>query len=247
MNPDVLARLEEERRFLLESIRDLDRERAAGDVDDADHTALRDGYVARAAAVMREIESGRAALVARPARSWSRRLAIVGVTLAVGVALGVAVSRFAGERLPGQTMTGGQELDEVAGLLSKGRSLLGSDLPGALDAYKAVLAIEPDNAEARTYSAWLVVLNGRQSGDQGQIVDGMLLLKDAGTLDPSYADPHCLLAVAAGRFLEPADQITAEAEAQVCLDTNPPADMVPMIEGLLPSGTTVASDTTLGG
>ena len=39
--------LEEERRFLLASIRDLDREREAGDVDDADFTALRDGYVAR--------------------------------------------------------------------------------------------------------------------------------------------------------------------------------------------------------
>ena len=32
MNPDRLAELEEERRFLLESIRDLDREREAGDV-----------------------------------------------------------------------------------------------------------------------------------------------------------------------------------------------------------------------
>lgn len=244
MNPDALARLEEERRFLLESIRDLDRERAAGDVDDVDHTALRDGYVARAAAVLREIESGREAVRARAPRPWWRRLAVVAATLAVGVALGVTVSRFAGERLPGQTLTGGQEIDEVAGLLSKGRSLLGTDMPGALDAYQAVLAIEPDNAEARTYSAWLIVLNGRQAGDQGQVVDGMLLLQDAGTLDPSYADPHCLLAVAAGRFLEPADAVTSAAEAQVCLDSNPPADMVPMIEGLLSSETTVADDTT---
>lgn len=240
MTPDALTRLEEERRFLLESIRDLDRERAAGDVDDSDHVALRDGYVARAAAVMREIESGRAAMAARPPRPWWRPVIIVAATLAVGVALGVAVSRFAGERLPGQTLTGGQEIDEVAGLLSKGRSLLNTDLPGALDAYRAVLEIEPDNAEARTYSAWLIVLNGRQSGDQGQIVDGMLLLQDAGTLDPSYADPHCLLAVAAGRFLDPVDEVAAQAEAQVCLDSNPPADMVPMIEGLLSSDTTVA-------
>jgi hypothetical protein len=240
VTPDALTRLEEERRFLLESIRDLDRERAAGDVDDSDHVALRDGAVARAAAVMREIESGRAAMAARPPRPWWRPVIIVAATLAVGVALGVAVSRFAGERLPGQTLTGGQEIDEVAGLLSKGRSLLNTDLPGALDAYRAVLEIEPDNAEARTYSAWLIVLNGRQSGDQGQIVDGMLLLQDAGTLDPSYADPHCLLAVAAGRFLDPVDEVAAQAEAQVCLDSNPPADMVPMIEGLLSPDTALA-------
>ena len=247
MTPDALARLEEERRFLLESIRDLDRERAAGDVDDSDHAALRDGYVARAAAVMREIETGRAAMATRAPRPWWRPVVVVAATLTVGVALGVAVSRFAGERLPGQTLTGGQEIDEVAGLLSKGRSLLGSDLPGALDAYRAVLDIEPDNAEARTYSAWLIVLNGRQSGDQGQVVDGMLLLQDAGALDPTYADPHCLLAVAAGRFLEPADDATARTEAEACLALDPPADMIPMIEGLVVSETTATSDTTVGG
>ena len=244
-DPDALARLEEERRFLLDSIRDLEREHAVGDVDPADYTALRDGYVARAAAVMREIETGRAALAVRPRRSVAQRLAIPVVTLAVGLGLGLAVSRFAGERLPGQTLTGGQELDEVSALLSKGRSLLGADLPGALAAYQQVLEIEPGNAEARTYAAWLLVLNGRQAADQTQIVDGMLLLQDAGTLDASYADPHCLLAVAAGRFLEPADMVTARAEGEVCLASNPPADMVPMIEGLLTSTETTLPETTI--
>jgi hypothetical protein len=43
VNPDELALLEEERRFLLRSIDDLDREQAAGDVDDADYAAVRDG------------------------------------------------------------------------------------------------------------------------------------------------------------------------------------------------------------
>ena len=52
MNPDDLAELEEERRFLLTSIRDLEREHEAGDVDEHDFTTLRDGYVARAAAVL---------------------------------------------------------------------------------------------------------------------------------------------------------------------------------------------------
>ena len=43
MNPDDLAELEEERRFLLTSIRDLEREHEAGDVDEHDFTTLRDG------------------------------------------------------------------------------------------------------------------------------------------------------------------------------------------------------------
>ena len=65
MNPDRLAQLEEERAFLLGSIRDLDREHEVGDVDDADYQTVRDGYVARAAAVLREIDEGRSAMPAR--------------------------------------------------------------------------------------------------------------------------------------------------------------------------------------
>ncbi len=53
MNPDRLAALEEERRFLLRSLADLEREREAGDVDDVDYRELRDGYTVRAAATLR--------------------------------------------------------------------------------------------------------------------------------------------------------------------------------------------------
>ncbi len=48
--------LDDERAFLLRSIEDLDRERAAGDISDADHALLRDRYVARAAEVLRDLE-----------------------------------------------------------------------------------------------------------------------------------------------------------------------------------------------
>jgi tetratricopeptide (TPR) repeat protein len=44
---------EDERSFLLRSIEDLDREHAVGDLSDADHAVLRDGYVARTAALLR--------------------------------------------------------------------------------------------------------------------------------------------------------------------------------------------------
>ena len=54
MNPDRLAELEAERRFLLHSLDDLEREYEAGDVDLDDYDTLRDGYVSRAAAVLRE-------------------------------------------------------------------------------------------------------------------------------------------------------------------------------------------------
>jgi hypothetical protein len=235
MDPEHLARLEEEREFLLSSIRDLEREHAAGDVDDTDFRTVRDGYVARAAAVLREIEQGRAPVADAARRPWWRRLVVPVATLAVGVALGLLVSNFAGQRLPGQTVTGGMPLDEVATLLAQGRSLLNTDTAGALAVYQRVLEIEPDNAEARTYTGWLVVLNGRQANDDAQVRQGIELLNSAAGLDPLYADPHCLLAVANGRFLAEPDVEAARADGQKCLDANPPRDMVPMIQQLLDS------------
>lgn len=233
MNPDRLAELEEERRFLLSSIRDLEREHAAGDVDEADYTALRNGYVARAAAVLREIESGRAELVATPARPWWRRIAVPVVTLAVGLGLGLAVRSYAGQRLPGQSLTGGQQMDRVTELLATGRSKLSSDVTGAQDAYRQVLELEPDNAEARTYLGWLVVLDSRSKGDAEQLQQGIELLHAAVAADPTYADPHCLLAVATGRFMDPPDATVAVEEANVCLASAPPADLAPMVQAIV--------------
>jgi hypothetical protein len=50
--------LQEERDFCLRSLRDLEAERDAGDLDEADYEALRDSYVARAAAALRELGGG---------------------------------------------------------------------------------------------------------------------------------------------------------------------------------------------
>ncbi len=233
MNPDRLAELEEERRFLLASIRDLDREREVGDVDEADFIALRDGYVARAAAVLREIEDGRSALPPKLQRPLWRRLVVPVVTVVVAVALGVAVSQFAGERLPGQTLTGGLPADEVTQLLTEARANLGTDQSRALAAYQRVIEIEPENLEARTYIGWLIALNGQQAGDDEQVQQGIDLLRDAAALDDTYADPRCFIAVASARFLSTPDLATATDEAQACLDRNPPANMRPLVEGLI--------------
>ncbi|MFP5377645.1 MAG: tetratricopeptide repeat protein [Acidimicrobiia bacterium] len=60
--------LEEERDFLLRSLDDLERERAAGDLADEDYRALRDDYTARAAAVLRRLAAEDAAPPAAPGR-----------------------------------------------------------------------------------------------------------------------------------------------------------------------------------
>ena len=43
INPDEQVSLEEERRFLLESLVDLEREHAAGDIDEEDYRVLKNG------------------------------------------------------------------------------------------------------------------------------------------------------------------------------------------------------------
>ena len=50
-----MSALEEERDFLLRSLDDLEREREAGDLDDADYATLKDDYTARAAGVLRAL------------------------------------------------------------------------------------------------------------------------------------------------------------------------------------------------
>ena len=73
---DRLAILEEERDHLLASMRDLDRELAAGDIDATDHATLRDGYTVRTAEVLREIDvlQVRLGLVPDPAALSAGRL-----------------------------------------------------------------------------------------------------------------------------------------------------------------------------
>jgi hypothetical protein len=235
VDPDRLAALEEERGFLLDSLRDLDREHEAGDVDEHDYATLHDGYVARAAAVMREIDDGRSSLTPKPQRPLWLKVLVPAVTILAAIGLGLLVRDYAGQRLPGQTLTGGQQMDEVSTLLATGRSKLASDPAGAVAAYQKVLTVEPKNAEAHTYIAWLLVLNGKQTSNQKNVQQGLVLLKEATTFDDSYADAHCLLAVGTGRMLVPPDKVTAKAEGAKCLASNPPADMRPMIQGLLDS------------
>ncbi len=58
-------------------------------------------------------------------------------------------------------------------------------------------------------------------------------LQRAIAIDDTYADAHCLLAVATGRFLEPPDEEVAVTEAQACLDLDPPNALAASVQGLL--------------
>jgi len=227
MNPDRLAELEEERRFLLRSIADLERERAAGDVDEADYTALRDGYTARAANVLRAIDEGRSALPPKRPRNWKRLIASTAAVIALGVIAGVLVALNAGQRDPGDTITGGTSPNQVATLLTEAHALFQvGDYGDASDRYLKVLDIEPNNVEALTYAGWVVAVSSRgQAADSSAtlLARAKDLLGQAITVDPSYADPHCFLAIIAANFDN--DPAQAAVRKNECLANDPSSDM----------------------
>lgn len=230
LTPDERARLELERDFLLTSLRDLDRELAAGDIDPTDHATLQDSYTARAAEVIRQLSADDAPRNARNSRwpIW----AILAVLVSAAVTL--LLVRGTDERLPGQTMTGGSGDGSVSSLLVQARSLGMSDVPQVLDIYAEVLATEPDNVEALTYFGWFSVLSAVQSeaddSSARRLESGLLLLRQATITDPTYADAHCFLGIALFRFLDDAD--AARPEVDQCLASNPPAEVSGLVEGL---------------
>jgi hypothetical protein len=236
MNPDELAVLEEERRFLLRSIDDIDREYAAGDVDEADYRTVRDGYVARAAAVLRQIEQGTASLPTKRPVRWSRVVLGVVATLVFAAVAGWSMARFSGQRDPGETMTGGFELDEVTAKLARARAMLAADPGGAIELYQEVIAEEPNNPEARTYTAWLLAISAGGVGAEASTLaldEATKLFEEVIADTPGYADAHCLYAVTAARWFTEPDLDLARTQGEVCLASNPPGEMRTLIENFV--------------
>ncbi len=223
--------------FLLQSLRDLEDERAAGDIDDDDYVALRDDYTARAAAALRAEQRGqRAPDTPSSDRPRSQRILVVAGVVAFAVLAGVLVAQAAGRRDDGQGITGEitqsptQAASECIDLTAS------AQLVDALPCYEEVLAEDPDNAVAHTYLGWTLFLTARQAGDglpQDTLVGLYLGARDqldrAVEADPGYADARAfqiVLAVREGRF----DEAAAQLEAFDDLDA--PADMQSLVDGI---------------
>jgi cytochrome c-type biogenesis protein CcmH/NrfG len=235
VDPDRLAELEEERRFLLRSLADLEREHDAGDIDDVDYRELRDGYTVRAAATLRAIEDGRAALPARPPVDWRRRLVVGVVVIAMIAIVWWALSTWSAQRLPGQTPTGLDPRDRTTVLVAQARAVMFQQPDVAADLYAQVLDLDPSNVEALTYRGWTLALSTRAMTDTGEVAavlrDSVESLGQAIEIDPDYPDPQCFLGIIQVRFLDSATSAVPFLER--CLDGNPPADIRVLVEPLL--------------
>lgn len=245
-----MTALEKQRAHLLASLEDLERERAAGDLEEADYLALRDDYTARAAAVLRAIEAtgaaGAEAAVA-PAgsarRSRRRAAAAVGV-VAFAAATGALVARSAGQRLPGAPATGqitatGPSAG-VADDLARARSLMGEDRTlDAIKVYDSVLRRDPRHPEALAYRGWLLRLAGRAAANRELLDKGFEYIDRAVAADPGYPDARFFRGVAL--FQDRGAAAASLADLRAFLASGPPPAMVAMVEDLLRRATAAAA------
>ncbi len=213
LDPDVLAALEEERDFLLDSLADLEREHDAGDVDDADYESLKDAYTSRAADVLRAIADRHELIDAsRTPRAWGRTLVTLVIVGVLAMGAGWVVFRNAGTRAPGQGLTGDARQDS-ANLILQAQSATGQAsaalqagdgakalkyFESAVTAYDQALELSPANAEALTYRGWVlhtIAVNSQSA--QAQQLDAQALdyLNRAIAVDPTYSDARVFRAI----------------------------------------------------
>jgi len=223
--------LRDEQQFLLRSLRDLDNERAAGDIDDADYAALRDGYISRTAAITRELNG--AGVSEAISRNWVRRILVIGCVIAAGAGAGIWVASQSGQRLPGESATGAIDQSSSV-ILATARQLNFSDPGKAIELYTQVLKLEPDNAEALTYRSWILALTARAaSGSVKQLalVTAVNDLLRAQQVDDQYPDAHCFLGIVYFRFLNSAS--LAKPQLDTCKAMNPPEEVQSFVDAIV--------------
>jgi len=236
---EELRRLHDERDLLLQSLRDLDREEAAGDLSPDDADDLRTTYTARAAEVLRAIDThGRpveptkpetatdddpdspaaADLVVElatvsPRRSPSRRLVWALAVVAFVALAGAFLLQASGSRGAGDTSSGDIRQTTRDLLLEARQAWTQGDIDAGLVAYDEVLAIAPTNAEALTYSAWVGRNNDRFTDEEA-----LVRLDDAVASDPAFGEARIFRAIVLsdlGRTADAATDLLAVDPAEI--------------------------------
>ncbi|MFM7391280.1 MAG: cytochrome c-type biogenesis protein CcmH [Actinomycetota bacterium] len=156
----------------------------------------------------------------------------LAIALVVGIGVGVLVARQSGQRLPLQTATGGIE-DSTASLLAQARLAGPTDVKSAIDLYGRVLETDPDNVEALTYRAWLIMLSARQFDESLRTqayASTITALGRAIELDPAYPDAMCFLGIVV--FRDGGDAASASEFLDKCIARQPPAEVRGLVESL---------------
>lgn len=163
-------------------------------------------------------------------RRW--RWPVWGAVGAAAVTAGLLVSSSLGERLPGQPASGSITATGPSEDLARARALIGRGKPAdAIKVYDGVIAADPRNAEALAYRGWLVRLAGRQAKDTALVDKGLEYVERAVAADPRYPDARFFKGMIL--FEDKDDPAAAVPEFRAFLGSNPPSEMVPMVEDVL--------------
>ena len=249
--------LEDERDFCLRSLRDLDAERAAGDIDAQDYTALKARYTLRAAAAIRALAGeplgppagdgdpagpaagrdrfaggtapeGRASRgLSRFRRRWRRAMAVAAAAALAAVAAWAVVASSA-TRLPGQPISG-----QALGGEATARVLLeaqqAADRGNDLAAVKDYQKIlDADPRQPAALTGEGWILAQTQ---QPSLVDrGLGMLASAESADPGYAPAHLYRGIA---LLSEGDYAGAVPELRWYLQHQPDPSLVSRVRQAL--------------
>lgn len=165
-------------------------------------------------------------------RRLRRPLVWGGAVGVCAVAAGLFVATSAGDRLPGDPAAGSITQTGPSGDLQRARALIGEGkVADAIKLYDDVIEADPQNAEALAYRGWLVRLAGKQANDATLIDKGLAYVERAVAADPRYPDARFFKGLIL--FEDKKDAAAAVPELRAFLGSDPPADMVPMVEDVL--------------
>ena len=198
----------EERDFFLKSLKDLEDERAAGDIDETDYRSLKDDYTERAARTTRLLEGkgeGSDAPEAKasatkpekpPAVSktddspktkrrrkpWTRfqKLLVVLIVVFLALTAGWMVSHRGNSTPPTPKHL---STAQVTSMLKQADAVAGKDPTKALSLYRQIIAVYPSQPQALTGEGWLYAQGGQLGAADAD-------LQVAERADPTWDLPH---------------------------------------------------------
>ena len=147
-------------------------------------------------------------IASRSRPSPARRIGVAVGVLGVAIGSGVAVARFAGERVGSTGLTGtvrqaaSPQQQAAAKFMQVGRDNLGSDPIKSLQAFDAALKIDPTIAEAMAYSGWVLRIASlsAEGTDADDLRAGAIRRIDEAIIaDPTYPDAYAFRGVIALR------------------------------------------------
>lgn len=185
------AQLLRERTRLRGELQELEFDRAAGKLSEADYSALRQEVESKAAAVVAQLDktpqesidkeapakkpTAAAATGTTEARARLKRWQLItggAFLLLFGLALGVLLTQSLKPRtseqdsMTGDFMTGTTPANpDARAAMAEGKAAFGKqDYPKAIEAFKKVLAAEPNQPEAHAYMGFILIQAGHGDG-----------------------------------------------------------------------------------